>query len=87
LTKTTKFSTVSGATLARFLFPSQMKIKTYTFRDIEALREQKKVKKKELCHAIGRHVTMYSAWDSGKSRISLDDANKCINYLNSVQSN
>jgi DNA-binding transcriptional regulator YiaG len=62
-----------------------MKIKTYTFRDIEALREQKKMKKKALCHAIGRHVTMYSAWDRGKSRISLDDANKCVDFLNSVE--
>jgi DNA-binding transcriptional regulator YiaG len=71
---------------ARFLSPLRMKIKTYTFSDIEQLRKVKKVKKKDLCHAIGRHPTMYSSWDSGESRISLDDANKCIEYLNSITS-
>jgi len=69
----------------RFRRPtSSLKIKTYTFEDIEALRKDKKVNKKDLCENAGRHPTFYSRWKKGILEISLNDANKCIEYLNSV---
>jgi predicted transcriptional regulator len=62
-----------------------LKIKTYTFEDIDALRKAKKVKKKDLCKEAGRHATFYTRWKKGILDISLKDANKCIEYLNSVK--
>jgi hypothetical protein len=62
-----------------------LKINTYTFEDIDSLRKDKKVNKKDLCEHVGRHPTFYSRWKKELLDISLKDANKCIEYLNSVK--